>query len=117
MLYRKELQKAVPFFFEFSLKIAKNFTKFFEKIAKFKCLQTLEGHTSLVTFVSYSPDGKYIASGSWDKTIKIWDAESGKCVKTLEGHTKGVRSIAFSPDGKHIFSGSNDNTIKIWEIE
>lgn len=56
-------------------------------------------------------------SGSWDKTIKIWDAESGKCIKTLEGHTKGVRSIAFSPDGKHIVSGSNDNTIKIWEIE
>ncbi|KIJ53127.1 hypothetical protein M422DRAFT_78551, partial [Sphaerobolus stellatus SS14] len=78
----------------------------------------LPGHTSLVLSVAFSPDGKRIASGSCDNTIRIWDAETGENVgKPLKGHTSWVLSVAFSPDGKCIASGSADNTIRIWDAE
>ncbi|KIJ55996.1 hypothetical protein M422DRAFT_78458, partial [Sphaerobolus stellatus SS14] len=78
----------------------------------------LPGHTDLVQSVAFSPDGKCIVSGSDNKTIQIWDAETGENVgEPLEGHTGGVVSVAFSPDGKHIVSGSYDKTIRIWNAE
>ena len=55
-----------------------------------KCLRTLEGHSSAVNSISYSPYGKYIASGIGDKTIKIWEISSGKCIRKLEGHSSDV---------------------------
>ncbi|MEE1097710.1 MAG: hypothetical protein U0K83_05205, partial [Bacteroidales bacterium] len=64
--------------------------------------------------VAYSPDGTKIISGSGDKTIKIWDANTGQCLQTLEGHKYSVNSVAFSHDGTKIISGSVDKTIKIW---
>ncbi len=68
--------------------------------------------------VAYSPDGRHFISGSWDNTIRIWDAETSVAVgKPLEGHTSAVRSVAYSPDGRHIISGSWDNTIRIWDAE
>ena len=78
------------------------------------CFQTLEGHSSSVKSVAFSPDGSRIASGSSDRTIKIWDAKSGKEIRTLEGHSD---SVAFSPDGSRIASGSADRTIKIWDAK
>ncbi|MEE0961888.1 MAG: hypothetical protein U0L54_05005, partial [Bacteroidales bacterium] len=66
---------------------------------------------------AYSPDGTKIISGSNDKTIKIWDANTGECLKTLEGHSQPVYSVSYSPDGTKIISGSFDNTIKIWGEE
>ena len=84
---------------------------------KFQCLQTLEGHSSFVYSVAYSPDGTKIISGSWDNTIKIWDANYGVCLQTLEGHSDDVESVAYSPDGTKIISGSWDKTIKIWGVE
>jgi WD40 repeat protein len=57
-------------------------------------------------------------SGSWDKTIRIWDAQTGALVgQPLEGHTNWVRSVQFSPDGKQIVSGSWDHTIRIWDTQ
>ena len=64
--------------------------------------------------ISYSPDGKTIASCSYDKTIKLWNAEDGKEIITLKGHTNKVLGISYSPDGKTIASCSSDNTIKLW---
>ncbi|KAK4677649.1 NACHT and WD40-domain containing NOD-like receptor 2 [Podospora pseudoanserina] len=81
------------------------------------CRQTLEGHSDSVYSVAFSPDSKWIASGSEDCTIKIWHLETGSCQQTLEGHSSWVRSVVFSPDSKWIASGSGDCTVKIWDLE
>ncbi|NET02667.1 MAG: TIR domain-containing protein [Sphaerospermopsis sp. SIO1G1] len=77
----------------------------------------LEGHNYRVISVSYSPDGKTLASGSRDKTIKLWDIETGKQIRTLIGHNSYVNSISYSPDGKTLASGSFDNTIILWDVK
>ncbi|PHH49856.1 Vegetative incompatibility protein HET-E-1 [Ceratocystis fimbriata CBS 114723] len=79
------------------------------------CLRTLEGHGSFVNSVVFSNDGQRLASGSYDKTVKIWDATSGACLQTLEGHHKSVKSVVFSNDGQRLASGSSDKTVKIWD--
>jgi WD40 repeat protein len=66
--------------------------------------------------VAFSPDGQFLASGSWDTTIKLWEVASGREVRTLTGHTGWVLSVAFSPDGQFLASGSGDKTIKLWDI-
>ncbi|WXC50995.1 hypothetical protein QX201_010700 [Fusarium graminearum] len=69
-----------------------------------------------VSSVVFSSDDRLIASGSWDKTIKIWNVATGKEEQTLEGHTDWVNSVVFSSDDRLIASGSDDNTIKIWNV-
>jgi WD40 repeat protein len=81
-----------------------------------KLRDTLKGHTSLVLSVAYSPDGKTLASGSKDQTIKLWDVTTGKEQATLKGHTDLVTSVAYSPDGKTLASGGGDQTIKLWDV-
>ncbi|KAJ3507945.1 hypothetical protein NLJ89_g6019 [Agrocybe chaxingu] len=82
------------------------------------CLHALEEHKSIVSSVAFSPDGRRIASSSWDRTICIWDAATGTILKgPFEGHTGPVNSVAFSPDGKCIISGSFDATIRVWDAE
>ncbi len=73
-----------------------------------------EGHSGVVTSASFSPDGKFLVSSSGDKTLRIWNVQTGKTVHTLRGHTDWVTSAAFSPDGNRIVSSSSDKTIRIW---
>ena len=79
-------------------------------------LQTLNGHSSPVCSVVYSPDGQTLASGSDDNTIKLWNVKTGKLLQTLTGHSNPVCSVVYSPDGQTLASGSDDNTIKIWQV-
>ena len=74
------------------------------------------GHTRWINSVTFSPDGETIASGSYDDTIRLWDAVTGELKRTLTGHTAEVFSVAFSPDGKTIASGNFDSTIRLWAI-
>ena len=77
---------------------------------------TIRGHDDWVIFVTFSPDGKRIASGSWDKTICLWDTETGlQLGNPLTGHTDPVYSVVFSPDGQRVVSGTADNTIHMWD--
>lgn len=80
-------------------------------------LRTLEGHTDEVESVSITPDGRKAVSGSKDKTLRVWDLESGQCLKTLVGHTNDVISVSVTPDGKTAVSGSRDWTIRVWDLE
>jgi WD40 repeat protein len=75
----------------------------------------LRGHTDAVWGLASSPDGRRLATGSNDRTIKLWDTRTGEEVFTLRGHTGGVIRVAFSPDGRRIASGSWDRTVRVWD--
>ena len=74
------------------------------------------GHSSWVRSISFHPEGRLLASGSGDDTIKLWDVSTGKELRTLQGHTNSVGSVVFSPDGQLLASGSWDGTIKLWDV-
>ena len=78
----------------------------------------LKSHTSSVTSVVISQEGKYLVSGSLDLTIKVWNLENKKKEEfTLAGHSDSVNSVVISQDGKYVISGSSDKTIKVWNLE
>ena len=76
--------------------------------------KTLTGHTEVVWRVPFSPDGNTLASGSRDKTIRLWNPHTGARLRTLTGHTKEIFSVSFSPDGNTLASGSVDKTVRLW---
>jgi WD40 repeat protein/tRNA A-37 threonylcarbamoyl transferase component Bud32 len=78
---------------------------------------TLRGHAGWVNSVAFSPDGKRIVSGSADRTVKVWDAETVQEILSFLGNGGSVISVAFSPDGKRIVSGGNDKLVRVWDAE
>ncbi|MEM7124822.1 MAG: BTAD domain-containing putative transcriptional regulator [Chloroflexota bacterium] len=79
-------------------------------------LATLEGHTSVIQQVVFSPDGKLLASASEDWTIRLWDVERSKLLYTIRGHTQIVTDVAFHPYGAVLASSSDDGTVKLWAV-
>lgn len=82
-----------------------------------KPLARLTGHQQLVNDVKFSPDGRILASASFDKSIKLWEARTGKFICTLRGHVQAVYMIAFSADSRLMVSGSADSTLKLWNMK
>ena len=75
----------------------------------------LTGHTERVNAVAFSPDSKMLISGSHDKTVRLWNVETGELLHTLEDHTDYVLAVAFSPDGNKFASSDGDFTIRLWD--
>jgi len=69
-----------------------------------------------VTSVAISPDGRWVAAGSLDTVVRIWEVATGKLVERLRGHRDSVYSVAFTPDGRGLVSGSLDKTLKYWDV-
>ncbi|MBD0345744.1 MAG: serine/threonine protein kinase [Coleofasciculus sp. Co-bin14] len=83
---------------------------------KAKLRRTLFGHSDVVKSIAISPDGQFLASGSYDKTIKLWSLRTGELLNTLSGHTNRISCIAISPDSQFLASGSYDKSIKLWAL-
>lgn len=82
-----------------------------------KLRRLMTGHEQPVTAAAFAPDGKTIASASYDATVKLWDVHEGIARKTLEGHQGPVLSLAYSADGRWIASGGQDKTIRLWDAQ
>ncbi|HKS40040.1 MAG TPA: protein kinase [Blastocatellia bacterium] len=85
-------------------------------VATEKVTATFDGHISAIHSVAFSPDGRLLATGSIDRTTKIWDISSGGLIANIKGHEGEIFSVAFSPDGKTLATGSNDFTARLWDI-
>ena len=84
------------------------------RVATAQLKATLEGHTDLVWSVAFRPNGKMLASASWDQTVRLWNVNTGRLLHTLTGHTDEVLNVTFSPDGQTLASASWDGTIHLW---
>ncbi|MBD3883575.1 serine/threonine protein kinase [Phormidium tenue FACHB-886] len=92
--------------------------------SSWRCVQTLIGHTGEVTALSLSPNGQIVASGSSDRTIKLWRLETGELLHTFAGrslwstagHRDWISALAFGFDGRVLISASNDGTVKLWNL-
>ena len=89
---------------------------FFRGTANVSLRRQLAEHKDAVQSVAFSADGQTLASGSADKTINLWDTQSGALKRTLSGHSATVSSVAFSYDGKALASGSRDGTVRVWDV-
>jgi WD40 repeat protein len=79
--------------------------------------QTLRGHQNRILAIAFSPDGHTLASGSLDRTIKLWNPETYQCHLTLQGHQSWIWDVAFHPNSKTLASASYDRTVKLWDLK
>lgn len=94
-----------------------DFTMFlWDGIESRKPVMRMTGHQKLINVVSFSPDGRYIASGSFDHSVKIWSGSTGKFITSLRGHVEAVYQLCWSSDSRMLVSASRDSTCKVWDI-
>ncbi len=84
-------------------------------VATGKHQAVLSGHQAQIYGLAWSPDGKTLATGSWDSTAAVWDATTGMRIVTLRGHTGKIFDVAWSPDGRTIATGADDNQVILWD--
>jgi COMPASS component SWD3 len=82
---------------------------------EYQLFDTYSGHTDAISSVAFSPDGKFLASSSNDKTARIWDMKTGQTVQTISGHTGGLSDVAWAPDSQTVATASDDYTVRLWE--
>jgi WD40 repeat protein len=80
-------------------------------------MQHLQGHARTVTSLAFSRNGRWLASGSLDHTIKLWSLPEGRELTTLRDHHKAVNSVQFHPEGSVLASGSHDGQVKLWNFD
>jgi len=86
-------------------------------VAGFARLQIIQAHNERLSALAFSPDGKLLATGSWDRSVQLWDVETGQPIGgPLSGHSDTVNGLAFSPDGATLLSSSRDGVILHWAV-
>ncbi|MFP6762115.1 MAG: c-type cytochrome domain-containing protein [Planctomycetaceae bacterium] len=81
-----------------------------------KIMHSIDGHRDVLYAATVSPDGKFLATASYDRRIMLWDLQSRRKVRTFSGHNGAIFDLVFSPDGRQLASASADSTIKLWHV-
>lgn len=90
--------------------------RLWDRASGWKCISAIQAHGAPILAAAFSPEGHWLATGSEDETIKLWEVRTGRLLDIFRGHEMGVWGLAFSREGKQLASGSQDQTIKIWQI-